>query len=164
MMSLKAKMEGIRKMFSSRVSNSEMEAAGERVLKRLHEEVPELIEAFRYNPKVGVLARELRPFHRLVLTTVRLLRGRGYSVTILDKMNELTGKRHSQGATYSALEDLHRAELVDTHFVLNPGDTYSRRLFTITEMGERVLAAVIPADEVSASELAYGSESVGDLI
>ena len=85
----------------------------------------------------------LGQFEQLVLTAAYLLRGEGYSVTITDKVAEMSAKRVMLGAVYVSLDRLERRGLLTSWFgERRPGrgGGKARRYFKITPAGERALA------------------------
>ena len=132
----------------------EMEAAGERVLRRLHTEMPQEIAAFNAReakpeptegiaPAVRRRAESLQPVDQLVLGAVWLLRGEGHAGHILRKVEEWTSKEPGLNAVYISLDRLEAQGLVSVRTA--PLDNFERHLYTITKMGMDVLAVVSPA-------------------
>jgi PadR family transcriptional regulator, regulatory protein PadR len=82
------------------------------------------------------------PFDQLVLAAVFLLHGVGNDMSITEKVSEMSGRRVLLAFTFTALERLERAYLIsgrDSDPQSEP-DGESRRYFTMTLAGERVLA------------------------
>jgi DNA-binding PadR family transcriptional regulator len=138
-------MQSILKRLFPSASSSEMESAGDRVLKRLHAEVPECIEEFRFRPDIRIKAESLRPLDKLVLTAVYLLRGEGYTLSITLKVEEWTSKECHLGSVYLSVDHLEELGLISTK-TTKVGE-YPRRFFSITESGKRVLAQMGPAQQ-----------------
>jgi DNA-binding PadR family transcriptional regulator len=84
----------------------------------------------------------LGPFEIRVLTATYLLGGKGYSVTITDKVNEMSPKRVLLGAVYVSLDRLQSRGLVASWFSEPTSERggKSRRYFKVTPAGERALA------------------------
>jgi PadR family transcriptional regulator PadR len=84
----------------------------------------------------------LGQFEQLVLTATYLLRGEGYSVSIWDKVSELSSKRVMLGAVFVSLDRLEKKGLVTSWFGEAKAERGGRakRIFKITDAGERALS------------------------
>jgi DNA-binding PadR family transcriptional regulator len=90
----------------------------------------------------GDPAESVSLFDQLVLTAVYLLRGAGYSVSITDKVSEMSGSQVVLGSTFGSLGRLERGGLVTARLAdpQTEPEHKGRRYFTVTLAGERVLA------------------------
>jgi DNA-binding PadR family transcriptional regulator len=84
----------------------------------------------------------LGQFEQLVLTAAYLLRGKGYSVTITDKVNEMSPKRVMLGAVYVSLDRMESRGLLKSWFSEPTPERggKSKRYFKVSAAGERALA------------------------
>jgi DNA-binding PadR family transcriptional regulator len=139
----KRNMKSILNQLFPSLSSREVESAGDSILRRLRAEAAQEIEEFRFRPDIRLKAEALKPVDVFALTAVWLLRGEGYCLTILHKVEELTSKSWSPGAVYFSLDVMEMQGLISYRDVQD--GEYLRRFFTITETGIRVLAHVSPA-------------------
>ena len=84
----------------------------------------------------------LKPNDQLVLTAVWVLGGRGYAVTIAEKVSEMQGKRALLGSIHISLDRLERRALVLSRKAdpVSEPEHEHRRYFTVTMAGARTLA------------------------
>ena len=84
----------------------------------------------------------LKPYDQLVLTAVWMLGGRGYAVTIAEKVSEMQGKRALLGSIHISLDRLERRALVLSRKAdpVSEPEHEHRRYFTVTMAGARALA------------------------
>jgi PadR family transcriptional regulator, regulatory protein PadR len=84
----------------------------------------------------------LDELEQLVLTAVYLLHGRGYIVSITDKVSEMAGKEVLLGSAFAALSRLENHGLVLSRHSdpETEPEGKTRRYFAITLTGERALA------------------------
>ena len=84
----------------------------------------------------------LGQFEQLVLTAAYLLGGKGYSVTIQAKVNEMSPKPVMLGAVFISLDRLEGRGLVSSRFTDPTPERggKSKRIFKVTLEGERALA------------------------
>ena len=83
----------------------------------------------------------ISPFDQLVLAAVYMLHGEGDVVNITDKVSEMSGREVLLASTFASLDRLEKAYLVfgrDSDPETEP-DGESRRYFTMTLVGEKVL-------------------------
>ena len=135
--------EILRRYFSSSPTEEEIEAAGQRVLKRIRAEV----FGATSNESEALKTERLREFDQLVLRAVHLLRGEGYSVSIAHKVNEFLSKRVMLASIHVALDSLERRGLVFSSVVHLAGESASkeRRCYQLTANGELALAQATAA-------------------
>ena len=98
-----------------------------------------------YNPSID-------PFDEQVLAAVYALHGQGYPVNIGENVGDMSGKRPMLGTVLTSLDRLESKYLVMGRDVQAEGKT--RRYFTLTLSGEKVLMRVKEASPVVARFLA----------
>ena len=141
-------IDEILKRYLPRATGEEVDAAGERVLKR--------IRALRF----GGAAEEPKPqwlskFDRAVLAAVDELQGQGNPVTITLKVEELLEERIVSGsAVFIILLLQERAGLVAASPDPNEPDAADLQSFKITGSGREALAAARAAEARRAGPLA----------
>jgi hypothetical protein len=138
----KKRMKDILNPLFPPVSANEMAAAGERVLQRLHDEMPQEIQEFLPRLRNRVKAEELRPIDQHVLTALRLLRGDATHGRIRKKVDELTSRQNGLNSLYTSLFRLEDQGLVSMR--IGTVDGLERHLYSITETGSQVLALASP--------------------
>ena len=87
-------------------------------------------------------AQPIGDFEQIVLAAIFVLHGNAYSVTIADKVEEITGQQPSAGSLFLALDRLEERYLVSVREV-ESGDNRegnTRNYYTVTLSGERALA------------------------
>lgn len=128
------KISAFVKRYVKPISPEEMEAAAERNLRRLMATVEGMKEA------EGV--ERLKPFEYFVLTAAYLLRGKGYGINILDKVQEMSGQEANLGSVYVALSALEDRGLLESRLGDPTPERGGRpkRLYTATAEGEQSLA------------------------
>ena len=100
----------------------------------------------------------LGQFEQFVLTAVYLLNGEGYTINVMEKVEELSGRRALIGAIYISLDRLHRKGLVSSR-ISKPTKARAgkaRRVFKVTPAGELALVQA----KASAKQL---FDALGDL-
>ena len=98
-----------------------------------------------YNPSID-------PFDEQVLAAVYALHGQGYPVNIGEKVGDMSGNRPMLGTVLTSLDGLESKYLVMGRDV--PAEGKTRRYFTLTISGEKVLMRVKEASPVVARFLA----------
>jgi PadR family transcriptional regulator PadR len=134
------KISAFVKRYVKPVSTEEMEAACQRNLRRLTATVEAMKEAQARAEEEPI--EKLKPFECLVLKAAYLLRGDGYGLTILAKVNEMSEKDANLGSLYVALSRMEARGLVQMR-LSDPIPERGRRprqLVTVTAKGERALA------------------------
>lgn len=134
------KISAFMKRYVKAMPPEEMDAACERNLQRLQATVEAMKEAQAKAEEEPI--EKLRPFEHLVLTAAYLLRGEGYTITILHKMNEMSQKETNLGSLYVALDRLEDRGLVKTWLADPTPERGGRRkrFVAVTAKGERALA------------------------
>ena len=84
----------------------------------------------------------LKPYDQLVLTAVWVLGGRGYAVTIAEKVSEMQRKRALLGSIHISLDRLERRALVLSRAAdpVSEPEHKHRHYFAVTMVGARALA------------------------
>lgn len=132
-------IDEILRRYLPRAPEDEMEAAGERVLARLHQIAAKMTAAPEPEP---TRPEALRRIDHLVLTAVYLLRNAGDAIGITGKVNELSDKRIYYGTVFGTLDRLQRRGLVESWFgpPLPEYDGEGEQYFKVTTAGETALA------------------------
>jgi hypothetical protein len=117
-------------------SRHEMETAGDRVLQRLKEEFPDRVDEFRFQARPNQLP-PLDPFERTVLLAVDRVSG-GDTDRVCEQIDALRHLYTYGGVSFDVLTSLDRLGLVSSKRI--PGRNDYHRLWTITDLGSRVLA------------------------
>ena len=132
----------------------EMEAATEEVLQRLKEQMPEAVEAFRFYPDAGRLARSLGPYNQIVLTAVSQLGDNAHKFNVMKRVGQMSANSLK---TFDTLYDLEAQGLLSS--TLGPfrelGGEFRIPYYKFTDFGQRVFDAMPAMHEVP--------ERLGDL-
>ena len=120
----------------------EIEAAYERNLRRLRATLEAREQAPKANAQEPARRYELEPLEYLVLTSVHLLRGEGYGISIRDKVSEMSGKQPPLPSIYIALDHLEDRGFVKTRLTepLPERGGRPKRLYGISSSGEQALS------------------------
>ena len=130
------KISAFVKRYVKAISPEEMEAACERNLRRLAATVEAMKETQAKAEEEAI--EKLNPFEYLVLTAAYLLRGDGYTLTIFDKVSEMSGKEPNLGALYVTLDRMEDRGLVK-RWLGDPTPErggHPKRFVTVTAKGE----------------------------
>ena len=135
----------ILKRYFPRSEKEEMIAARDRFLLLVKErrQLQEALDNFRSpEPVTDSEYVALGYVDQLVLTTVYLLHGRGTSLVIDERVNDLTPKIIDTGAVFISLDRLGRGRLISSRSEKVEGYDEPQLVFSVTAEGKRMLAAV----------------------
>jgi DNA-binding PadR family transcriptional regulator len=128
-----------------RSSKKEAVAARDRfllLLKQRHE-LQEALDNFRTpEPVTDSKFVSLGYLDQLTLTATYLLHGEGTSLSIGEKVNDVTAKIIDLGAVFVSLDRLERGRLISSRSVKVPSDDEPQMLLSVTAEGKRMLRDV----------------------
>jgi len=137
-------IDEILKRYLPHTAKQEVEAARDRFLMLLRDrhELQDALNNFR-TPQVVTNSKfvSLGYVDQLVLTATYLLQGKGSSLGLADKVNELVSKVFDTGAVFVSLDRLERGGLISSRPSERPEDE-SNLVFSVTPEGERMLREV----------------------
>jgi hypothetical protein len=136
----------ILRRYFPRSEEDEMIAARDRflLLVKQRRQLQEALDNFKSSKLVPDVTKyvALAYVDQLVLTTVYLLRGRGTSLRIDEKVSDLTSQIVDTGAVFISLDRLERGQLISSRpEKVEPYDE-PQLVFSITAEGKRMLSAV----------------------
>jgi len=146
-------LQGVLKRLFPSASCEEMETARDRVLNRLHDQLPECIHAFRFSPGRLAKTESRRPIEQVYLRAIYLSRDGAYALEVFKKAEELAQKELNLGSFYVWTDRMERRGLISKEIKQHNGRVQG--FLKITELGERVLAEAVPAEQEVIVSLGY---------
>src|SRR5581483_1800125 len=126
-----------------RSAKEEIVAARDRflVLVKQRRELQEALDNFRTaEPITDTKFVSLAYVDQLVLTTIYLLRGKGTSLVISERVNDLTPKIIDTGAVFISLDRMERGGLISSRPETVEGYDQPQLVFSVTADGKRMLS------------------------